>query len=444
MIHSFIQPYRKTNQYYSAKPVATDLSAAQDVQIARGTSHASISSNLPHNWSNVPSHQQIVQACGCEKCTKCEEEEKARSTKKNGSVQHKLTISQPGDHYEREADQVAEQVMNMKQVGGLEEETKRFTPPAISRWMGGSTEDDVARDQGGETSDESQQQQAPEETTPENEESMDLSSLLSLKGRSNRNQAPSEKVTSQINSMHGTGEPLGKDLRGFFEARFQHDFSKVRIHTDSRAADTTKSLNAKAFTVGEDIAVSPEEYKPETTVGRKLLAHELTHVVQQSQGVQTIMRACDCPKLGYTDPSASVETVLTKAFPNLAKGDYCVTGAATKQYNCFAWSVGITNTWMDKVVDSAHGNNNGVLEYSDFDAFYAKQGLKPVVNKTPKDAVVVLYGMGDKPKHAARKTGTKCGDWESKLGENVRITHYPNQLAGGPVYGDIARYYVPK
>ena len=347
-------------------------------------------------------------------------------------------MSQPGDPFEREADHVAEQVMNTPEAAGLDQESPTLAAPSVSRWTGNS--DDIGREEG----EEEQGENTAETGEEEQEKLLNISSLLSCKGRSNKIRTPSTKVTKQIHSMQGGGKPMDTELRDFFEPRFQRDFSNVRLHTDARAAETNKSLNARAYTVGEDIAVSPEEYQPNTPAGRKLLAHELTHVVQQSNRVQTIMRACDCAKLGATDPDNATEGVLKQAFPNLKKGDYCVTAPATPKYNCFAWSVGVTSAWMDKSVDTDHGNKNGVLEFSDFDSMYAKAGLKPVIGKTPSKAEVVLYGKNGKPTHAARKTGTKCGDWESKLGMNVRISHYPQQIAGGPVYGDIDRYYVPK
>jgi len=85
--------------------------------------------------------------------------------------------------------------------------------------------------------------------------------------------------------LHGVqgsgGEPLDAQTRGFFEAPFGHDFSRVRIHHDASAEQTTGALNARALTVGEHIAFRPELYRPATPEGRRLLAHELTHVVQQ-------------------------------------------------------------------------------------------------------------------------------------------------------------------
>jgi outer membrane protein OmpA-like peptidoglycan-associated protein len=94
----------------------------------------------------------------------------------------------------------------------------------------------------------------------------------------------STPVAASIHNMQGGGAPLPAAIRAFFEPRFGVDFSQVRLHTDSLAADTAKSINAKAFTVGRDIAFSAGQYAPESSAGQHLLAHELTHVVQQRGG----------------------------------------------------------------------------------------------------------------------------------------------------------------
>ncbi|HEU4324980.1 MAG TPA: DUF4157 domain-containing protein [Roseiflexaceae bacterium] len=97
----------------------------------------------------------------------------------------------------------------------------------------------------------------------------------------------SPAVEASIGRMQGGGSPLPAGERSFFENRFGHDFSQVRIHADSGAADTARSLNARAFTVGNDIAFDAGEYQPGTESGRHLLAHELTHTIQQTGGVAT-------------------------------------------------------------------------------------------------------------------------------------------------------------
>ena len=82
----------------------------------------------------------------------------------------------------------------------------------------------------------------------------------------------------------GGGEPLEAATRGFMEERFGQDFGGVRIHTDAKAAESARSVNAQAYTVGDDIVFQEGRFQPETDAGRHVLAHELTHVVQQRSG----------------------------------------------------------------------------------------------------------------------------------------------------------------
>lgn len=82
--------------------------------------------------------------------------------------------------------------------------------------------------------------------------------------------------------LRSPGQPLDAATRAFFEPRFAHDFSRVRVHADSEAASAARSVFAGAYTVGGHITFGSGEYTPATVKGKRLLAHELTHVVQQS------------------------------------------------------------------------------------------------------------------------------------------------------------------
>jgi outer membrane protein OmpA-like peptidoglycan-associated protein len=82
--------------------------------------------------------------------------------------------------------------------------------------------------------------------------------------------------------LRSPGRPLDGETRRYFEPRFGHDFSKVRVHTDQQAAASARSVNAVAYAVGNDIAFESGRYRPGTITGRRLLAHELAHVIQQS------------------------------------------------------------------------------------------------------------------------------------------------------------------
>ena len=82
--------------------------------------------------------------------------------------------------------------------------------------------------------------------------------------------------------LRSPGQPLDANTRTFMELRFGHDFSRVRVHTDVRAAESARAVNALAYTVGRDVVFRAKQYVPESTGGKRLLAHELTHIVQQA------------------------------------------------------------------------------------------------------------------------------------------------------------------
>jgi Domain of unknown function (DUF4157) len=93
--------------------------------------------------------------------------------------------------------------------------------------------------------------------------------------------------------VHGVlsspGQPLDAGTRTFMEPRFGHDFSQVRVHTDERAAESTRAVNALAYTVGRDVVLGVVQYAPNTRVGQKLIAHELTHTIQQQNSQLSVV-----------------------------------------------------------------------------------------------------------------------------------------------------------
>ena len=85
-------------------------------------------------------------------------------------------------------------------------------------------------------------------------------------------------------ALSSGGQPLSPPSRALMEAHFGYDFSHVRVHSDREAAESARAANAMAYTVGRHVVFGAGAYQPETNAGRKLLAHELTHTVQQTQG----------------------------------------------------------------------------------------------------------------------------------------------------------------
>jgi hypothetical protein len=123
----------------------------------------------------------------------------------------------------------------------------------------------------------------------------------------------SESVGSYLSTANGSGQPLSPVLRAYFEPRFGRDFSDVRIHTNHRAADSARSIDANAYTMGTNIVFGRGQHAPNTTTGRRLLAHELAHVVQQTSGGQgshddhRVQRSCGPAEIGTPPGCTNVE-----------------------------------------------------------------------------------------------------------------------------------------
>ena len=149
-------------------------------------------------------------------------------------------------------------------------------------------------------------------------------------------------VDERVRAVRGGGQSLEGGVRTFMEERFGHDFGSVRVHTDAPAADAARAVNAHAFTLGNDIAFAAGQWRPSTHQGRRLLAHELTHVVQQTGVVQRDL-ATEPPAGPVEDQADLTEAQIrsaiafnqarydaanTRLIQNLLGGD--VTGAWTR------------------------------------------------------------------------------------------------------------------
>lgn len=104
---------------------------------------------------------------------------------------------------------------------------------------------------------------------------------MSLQRQAGGSSGPSIAPHIVHDVLRSPGQPLDAGTRAYFDSRFGHDFSQVRVHTDQRAAESARAVSAQAYTVGSDVVFGEHRYAPETSSGRRLLAHELTHVIQQ-------------------------------------------------------------------------------------------------------------------------------------------------------------------
>ena len=189
----------------------------------------------------------------------------------SGAIQPKLTVGPVDDEHEREADRVAEEVVRMPSSSGSIQ--TRRAPQAIQRAC-------------------TKCQEESQTPCPECEEKRhrageargDEGNIVQATSNGGDLREPSAAAMSVIAATKGRGHPLPASARRRFESSFGYDFGDVRIHTDPRSANVASELNALAFATGSDIYFASERFQPGTPHGDRLLAHELTHTIQQTGG----------------------------------------------------------------------------------------------------------------------------------------------------------------
>jgi GH24 family phage-related lysozyme (muramidase) len=179
-------------------------------------------------------------------------------------LQTRLELGMPGDAYEQEADRIAEQVMRMPEPKGRSKAPADISGDAITPAV--QTKSTHAGDSGG---------------------------------------IAAPPIVHDV--LRSPGQPLDATARAFMEPRFGQDFSRVRVHTDARAADSAAAIGARAYTVGHDVAFGRGRYDPAHTEGSHLLAHELTHVVQQRSGNSAVMRLTEKKPDDHADAQEPAE-----------------------------------------------------------------------------------------------------------------------------------------
>ncbi len=188
----------------------------------------------------------------------------------SSGIQPKLRIGQPGDKYEREADAVADRVMKVNQTETMQmqpiEEEEELMQPKLRMQPMGKAEEAVQI-----------------KCTECEEEEM-------LQTKSDEGIVATPSIEKQINSSKASGTNLPDSTNQFMSSAMGADFSGVKIHTGSNAVQMNRQLQARAFTSGSNIYFNSGEYNPGSATGKSLLAHELTHVIQQNGGKQKIQR----------------------------------------------------------------------------------------------------------------------------------------------------------
>ncbi|WP_343913703.1 DUF4157 domain-containing protein [Aquimarina litoralis] len=236
----------------------------------------------------------------------------------NAFIQPKLNIGKPGDKYEIEADRVADTVV----AKGNDQSSSFFSPvPQVQKQQEEDVqkqelvENEVQQRSLGDTiaplvqrqsEEEIQSRELPEnqiqpkvestsavtelqkqeEEIQEKEEEEEDVQLVQLKSQAAS--VTDSSIESRLHSSKGSGSPLPKDTKTQMESGFGRDFSNVRVHTDSNAKQMSQDLGAQAFTHGNDIYFNEGKFDTSSNSGKHLLAHELTHTVQQ--GASTVRK----------------------------------------------------------------------------------------------------------------------------------------------------------
>jgi hypothetical protein len=209
-------------------------------------------------------------------------------------IQPKLKINEPGDPYEQEADAMSERVMRMESAPIPS--VQRMTWPI-------------------------QRQEEPEEEEPVQAKPLDIQRSCTGCEKEKEEERPvqtkplmhksagggysaSPHLSAQLSQSKGGGSPLPKPTLSFMNRAFGSDFSHVRVHAGSEAQEMSQGIQAKAFTHGSDIYFNRGQYSPESSEGKRLLGHELTHVVQQGSIVR---RSSISPLVGAEQHSVEGE-----------------------------------------------------------------------------------------------------------------------------------------
>ena len=224
--------------------------------------------------------------------------------------------------------------------------------------------------------------------------------LVSSSGDQPEQEAGSSKVESAVTNMRGTGAPLPIGVRSFFESRLGQDLSDVRVHNDAQATDSAASLNAKAYTIGKDIVFGAGSYAPETTEGKKLLGHELTHVVQQESAGKRLQRyeAGEHAQMGETQ--AELKALFVPSNYQVQKGDSLFSIA--KKFELTPAEVRESNKDKLQKWPAKDGSGQVIEGFTTGETILIPQKLKGLAKAATKDksakitinGVVMDYGVG--------------------------------------------------
>ena len=302
--------------------------------------------------------------------------ENSLNTKESASgltIQRKLTVGSPNDPLEHQADSVAEQVVRAPENSFIQRKCHEC-----------------------EKENKLQKKPLSDSITP------------IVQAKSDSQVTASESTATAIQSSSGKGSALDQRTNSFMSSRFGNDFSGVKIHTDSEAVQLNRDLNAKAFTTGSDIYFNEGQYQPQSLDGQKLLAHELTHVVQQESGM---IRRCINP----------------------AKNDPIYDGLITRIKATPAYGALVDKTEADKIIVDAK-QHRACLYYAGKlkDLFDTPE--KPAGDVVAENTAVTIEAVKEEKARVAKPEAIVDLDLEKKAADVVPAANWKKmagQFGGG-------------
>lgn len=267
---------------------------------------------------------------------------KAVETRSAVTVQTSLKVSSPQDSAEKEASQTAQKIMRMaspessiayvqtgspgvfrKTSGNDEKEKKlhtRLESPYITRFQGSGI----------------------------------FSQSAGIQCKSEGQPDVGANIAAEIQNSQSSGSPLPPTVRRFMEPRFQADFSQIKIHTNDKSAKLNRQLNAHAFAVGNSIFFGKDKFKPDTHDGKELIAHELTHTIQQGAAVQ---RSENVTVIQQSPPMVQ-RGIISEALDYFADKAYNIPG-----FRMFTIVIGFNPINMERADRSAANILRAIIEF---------------------------------------------------------------------------------
>ncbi len=262
-------------------------------------------------------------------------------------IQAKLAVGPADDKYEQEADHIAAQVMTIpapaaEGTGPVQRQAGKEKVVQAQPLVATITPLAQREPTSGEEEEEVQAKPLVQRQPEEEEEEVQAKAA-------GPNAAAGFEVSKgleqRLTASKGGGSPLPAEVCGFMEPRFGADFSGVRVHTDSAAAEMSQQIQAKAFTLGQDIYMGAGQYAPESDAGKRLLAHELTHTIQQAGNtIQRKLNPVAAKDTGWSSEELSLIDTINegiKAYSKIEVSDY---DARLESLDALLEDVGV---WLD-------------------------------------------------------------------------------------------------